>query len=120
MGFIGLALATTGLYGLVAYTVSHRVRELGIRVALGANQRDIVWLVERRGLILAGLGIAIGGALTAAAGPMLSAGFIGLGASSAAVYVLVPVVLLMVSAAASYLPARRAAGLDPLRALRVE
>jgi macrolide transport system ATP-binding/permease protein len=120
MGFIGLALATTGLYGLVAYTVSHRVRELGIRVALGANQRDIVWLVERRGLILAGLGIAIGGALTAAAGPMLSAGFIGLGASSTAVYVLVPVGLLMVSAAASYLPARRAAGLDPLRALRVE
>jgi predicted permease len=120
MGFIGLALATTGLYGLVAYTVSRRVKELGIRVALGANQRDIVWLVERRGLILAGLGIALGGALTAAAIPMLSAGFIGLGASSPDVYVLVPLGLLMVSAAASYLPARRAAGLDPLRALRVE
>lgn len=120
MGFIGLALAATGLYGLVAYTVSRRVRELGIRVALGANQRDIVWLVERRGLILAGLGIVIGGALTAAAIPMLCAGFIGLRPSSPAVYVLVPVGLLMVSAAASYLPARRAAGLDPLRALRVE
>lgn len=120
MGFIGLALATTGLYGLVAYTVSRRVKELGIRVALGASRRDVVWLVERRGLTLAGFGIAIGGALTAVAVPMLSAGFLGLGASSPTVYALVPLVLLMVSAAASYLPARRAAGLDPLRALRVE
>jgi len=120
MGFIGLALAMTGLYGLVAYTVSRRVKEFGIRVALGASHRDVVWLVERRGLILAGAGIVIGGVLTAVAVPMLSAGFIGLGASPPAVYVLVPMALLMVSAGASYLPARRAAGLDPLRALRIE
>jgi hypothetical protein len=71
MGFIGLALATTGLYGLIAYTVSRRVKEFGIRVAIGASRRDVVWLVERRGLILAGVGIAIGGALTAAATPLL-------------------------------------------------
>jgi predicted permease len=120
MGLIGLALAMTGLYGLVAYTVSRRVQEFGIRVALGASRRDVVWLVERRGLILAGVGTAIGGALTAAAVPMLSAGFVGLGATSPAVYALVPLALLTVSAAASYLPARRAAGLDPLRALRIE
>ena len=61
MAFIGLVLAMTGLYGLVAYTVSRRVKEFGIRVALGASRRDVVWLVERRGLILAGVGIAIGG-----------------------------------------------------------
>ena len=120
MGFIGLALATTGLYGLVAYTVSRRVKEFGIRVAIGASRRDVVWLVERRGLILAGVGIAIGGVLTAAAAPVLSAGFPGLGVSSPAVYALVPLALLMVSAVASYLPARRAAGLEPLRALRNE
>jgi ABC-type antimicrobial peptide transport system permease subunit len=120
MGFIGLALATTGLYGMVAYTVSRRVKEFGIRVAVGARRRDVVWLVERRGLILAGVGIAIGAALTAAAVPMLAASFPGLGASSAAVYVLVPLLLLIVSAVASYVPARRAAGLDPLRALRNE
>jgi hypothetical protein len=120
MGFIGLALATTGLYGLVAYTVSCRVKEFGIRVAVGASRRDVVWLVERRGLILAGVGIAIGGVLTAAAAPMLAAGFPGLGVSSPGVYLLVPLTLLTVSAVASYVPARRAAGLDPLRALRNE
>ena len=120
MGFIGLALATTGLYGLVAYTVSRRVKEFGIRVAVGARHRDVVWLVERRGLILAGVGIVLGAALTAAAIPMLSAGFPGLDVSSRSVYGLVPLALLAVSAAASYIPARRAAGLDPLRALRNE
>ena len=120
MGCIGLALATTGLYGLVAYTVSRRVKEFGIRVAVGATRRDVVWLVERRGLILAGVGIAVGGALTAAVTPMLAASFPGLGVSSPAVYCLVPLVLLAVSAVASYVPARRAAGMDPLRALRNE
>ncbi len=120
MGFIGLALATTGLYGLVAYTVSRRVKEFGIRVAVGASHRDVVWLVERRGLILAGIGIAAGGVLTVAAAPLLAAGFPGLGVSSPAVYALVPLALLLVSAVASYVPARRAAGLDPLRALRNE
>lgn len=120
MGFIGLALAAIGLYGLVAYTVSRRIKEFGIRVALGASRQDIVWLVERRGLILALIGIAIGGALAAVAVPMLNTGFLGLGASSPVVYALVPIGLLIVSAVASYLPARRAAGLDPLRALRNE
>jgi ABC-type antimicrobial peptide transport system permease subunit len=120
MGFIGLALATTGLYGLVAYTVSHRVKEFGIRIAVGARRRDVVWLVERRGLILAGVGIAIGGVLAAAAAPLLAAGFPGLGVSSPAVYAFVPLALLIVSAIASYVPARRAVGLDPLQALRNE
>ena len=120
MGFIGLVLATTGLYGLVAYTVSRRVKEFGIRVAVGATRRDVVWLVERRGLILAGAGVAAGGVLTAVAAPLLAAGFPGLGVSSPAVYALVPLVLLTVSAVASYVPARRAAGMDPLRALRNE
>jgi predicted permease len=120
MGFIGLVLAATGLYGLVAYTVSRRVKEFGIRVAIGATRRDVIWLVERRGLILGAVGIAIGGALTAASIPILAAGFPGLGVASRAVYVVVPAALLLVSALASYLPARRAAGLDPLRALRNE
>jgi hypothetical protein len=69
MGFIGLALATTGLYGLVAYTVSRRVKEFGIRVAIGASRRDVVWLVERRGLILAGVASRSAARSTAAADP---------------------------------------------------
>ena len=120
MGFIGLALATTGLYGLIAYTVSRRVKEIGIRVAIGATRSDVVWLVERRGLLLAAAGIAAGAALAVLAVPLLSASFPGLGVASGAVYVLVPLALLTVSAAASYVPARRAATLDPLRALRDE
>jgi len=120
MGCIGLALAVTGLYGLVAYTVSRRVKELGIRVALGASRKNVVWLVERRGLILALAGIVVGGLLTAAVAPMLMAGFVGLNASPPGVYVIVPLALLMVSAAASYVPARRAAALDPVRTLRDE
>jgi predicted permease len=120
MGFIGLTLATAGLYGLIAYTVSRRVKEFGIRVAVGASRGDVVWLVERRGLMLAGAGIAIGFVLAKLVAPMLAAGFPGLGMSSPVVYGLVPTVLLGVSAAASYVPARRAAGLDPLRALREE
>ncbi len=120
MGSIGLALAAAGLYGLIAYTVSRRVKEFGIRVAVGASWRDVVWLVERRGLILTGIGIALGAALTAIAAPLLAAGFPGLGVTSPSVYALVPLVLLLISALASYVPARRAASLDPLRALRNE
>jgi ABC-type antimicrobial peptide transport system permease subunit len=96
------------------------VKEFGIRVAVGASRRDVAWLVERRGLILAAAGIAIGGALTAAAAPLLAASFPGLGVSPPAAYALVALALLMVSAVASYVPARRAAGFDPLRALRNE
>jgi ABC-type antimicrobial peptide transport system permease subunit len=113
-------LATTGLYALIAYNVSRRIREFGIRIALGASRRDLVWLVERSGLLLAVFGIAAGAALSAAVKPLLVAGFPGLGASSPAVYAIVAVALLAVSAAGSYLPARRAAGLDPLLALRNE
>src|SRR5262249_1760889 len=120
MGLIGLALATAGLYGLVAYTVARRVKEFGIRVAIGATRRDVVWLVERRGLILAAIGVIVGAGLTVLAAPVLPAGFPGLGVSSPGVYVLVAVVLLMVAAVASYVPARRAAGLDPVRSLRTE
>ena len=120
LGFIGLVLATTGLYGLIAYTVSRRVKEFGIRVALGATRRDVVWLVERRGMVIAGCGIALGTALTIAAMPLLSSGFVGLGAASPIVYALVPLALLAVSSAATYVPARRAATLDPVRTLRNE
>jgi ABC-type antimicrobial peptide transport system permease subunit len=120
MGLVGLALALTGLYGLVAYTVSRRVKEFGIRAALGASPRDVTWLVERKALRLALAGVAAGGALSAAATPVLSAAFAGLGNSSGAVYALIPPALIAVCAAAAYAPARRATRMDPLGALRSE
>jgi ABC-type antimicrobial peptide transport system permease subunit len=100
--------------------VSRRIREFGIRVAVGARRRDVVWLVECRGLLLAVIGIAAGGALTGVVAPLLAAGFPGLGVPSPAAYITVLLVLLIVSATASYVPARRAGGLDPLVALRNE
>ena len=120
MGFIGMVLAATGLYGLIAYTVNRRVKEFGIRVAIGASRRDVVWLVERRGVTLAAIGTALGLALTVAIRPMLASGFPGLGVSAPAVYVIVPLALLVIGAMAAYLPARRAASQDPLQALRNE
>src|SRR5262249_6980387 len=120
MGFVGLALATSGLYGLIAYTVSGRVKEFGIRAAIGATQGNIVWLVERHGIILAFIGIATGIAVAAAAAPLLAAGFPGLGKSPIIVDGMVTLGLLAMSAIASYVPARRAARLDPLRSLRNE
>jgi ABC-type antimicrobial peptide transport system permease subunit len=120
MGAIALALAITGLYGLIAYTVNRRVKEFGLRVALGAGRGDVVWLVERRGLILASVGVVAGAILTALVAPMLAASFPGLGVWSPAGYVLATLGLLLVSAVASYMPARRAARLDPVHAWRIE
>ena len=120
MGFVGLALALTGLYGLVAYTVSRRVKEFGIRAALGASGRDIAWLVERKALTLALAGVAAGGALSAVTTPVLASAFADIGNSPGGVYTLVSAALIVVCAAAAYAPAHRAARMDPLGALRTE
>jgi ABC-type antimicrobial peptide transport system permease subunit len=87
-----------------------------------ARRRDVVWLVECCGLLLAAIGIAAeaGGALTVVVAPLLAASFPGLGVPSPAAYIIVQLVLLIVSATASYVPARRAGSLDPLVALRNE
>ncbi len=120
MGFIGLILATAGLYGLISYSVSRRTAEIGVRIAIGASRTDVLRLVLRQGIILATAGIAIGGILVAALTPAVAANFLGVGTFNLSNYVMVPAILLAISAAASYLPARRAARLDPIRALRCE
>jgi putative ABC transport system permease protein len=89
-------------------------------MAVGASQSDVFRLVIRQGLIIASLGIAIGGALTVIAQPLLAAGLVGLQATNAAPTLAVPFMMMAVSALACYLPARRAAKLDPLVALRYE
>jgi macrolide transport system ATP-binding/permease protein len=120
MGTLGLTLALVGLYGLVAYSVTRRTREIGIRMAIGAGKSDVMRMVLRQGLILSLTGILVGSVLSVAVGRLILAGLVGLGAPSPATFVMVPVVLIALTIAASYIPARRAARVDPLRALRDE
>jgi predicted permease len=122
MGSMGLVLALVGLYGLVAYSVSRRTREIGIRVAVGANPSSVLRMVLRHGLLLAVGGIVVGLLGSLATRGLLSAAFpfpnaINLGLTT---YVVVVPLLLAVTLAAAYIPARRAARIDPLLALRQE
>jgi len=120
MGLLGLILSLIGLYGLVAYTVARRTREIGIRVAIGAGRADVLKMVLRQGMILAISGIALGGIASAGVARLLAAGVTGLAVPDVATFVGVPVLLFALTLAASYVPARRAARVDPLRALRYE
>ena len=120
MGLLGLSLALIGLYGLIAYSVSRRTKEIGIRMAIGANKTEVLRLVLRQGLILAAAGILVGGAISVVVARMLTIGLAGLGAPNPLTYVLVPTALLLITLAACYIPARRASLIDPIRALRYE
>ena len=120
MGFLGLTLALVGLYGIVSYSVARRTREIGVRMAIGAGRADVMKMVLREGMKLAISGILIGGIASIAVARLLSAGMAGLGAATSGVYVIVPVLLMALTLAASYVPAYRASRVDPLRALRYE
>jgi putative ABC transport system permease protein len=120
--FAGLALvlAIVGVHGVLSYTVAQRTREIGIRMALGADARSVRALVVGHGVRLTGAGLVIGLAGALAASRSLTALLYGVGASDAATFVSVAVVLGAVALAASYLPARRAARIPPQDALRQE
>jgi predicted permease len=120
IGLLGLALALIGLYGLIAYSVARRTREIGIRMAIGAGTSDVLAMVLREGLKLSIVGIAIGGVVSVWVVRALTAALVGVGAPNPATYVIVPAVLIALTLAASYAPARRAARVDPLVALRQE
>ena len=120
MGSVGLALALIGLYGLVAYQVARRTREIGVRMALGASRTDVLKMVLRQGLVLAIAGMGIGGLVSVAVARLLTAGLIGLGTPNPATYVAVPIMLLLVTLASCYVPAYRASKVDPMAALRYE
>jgi putative ABC transport system permease protein len=115
-----LALAAIGLYGVVAYSVSRRQREIGVRVALGATRREILALVLSRGARLALAGIAIGLPITIIAARLAASALYGLDPADLLVFTAVPLVLLAVSLVASFLPARAATRIDPLAAIRAE
>jgi predicted permease len=120
MGLLGLALALIGLYGLVAYSVARRTREIGIRMAVGAGKSDVLTMVLRQGFCLSIIGIGIGAVASVVVARLLTAALVGLGAPNPATYVVVPIALICLTMAASYFPARRASLVDPLVALRYE
>ena len=115
-----LLLTAVGLYGVLAFVVSLRQREIGIRLALGATRRRVLGGVMRQGLRLVASGLAIGVLVAAGATRGIANLLYGVGAHDPVVFAGVPAVLLAVAALASWVPARRAAGIDPLQALRSE
>jgi putative ABC transport system permease protein len=117
---VGLALAAIGLYGVMAFSVSQRTREIGIRMALGAQGRGVLRLVIGQGLALVLLGVALGTAAALAFSRVLSGLLFRVSATDPATFVVVPALLLVTALVASYLPARRATRVDPLTALRCE
>jgi predicted permease len=119
MGLIGLLLAMVGLYGLMAYSVARRTREIGIRMAIGADRGSVERMVLRQGFILAITGLAIGLAASFAAETGVNAVFSSTGRDPLA-YLIVAPALLAVTMLAAWAPARRAAKVDPMRALREE
>lgn len=120
MGLLGLTLALIGLYGLIAYSVSRRTQEIGIRMALGAQRSNVAGMVLRQGFVLSIIGVAVGFVASVAVSGILTKGLVGLGTPSKATLLIVPVLLVLVTMAACYLPARRASQIDPIRALRYE
>lgn len=115
---IAVCLAMAGVYGVVAYAVGQRAGEIGLRMALGANTGDVLRLILRQGMALTGIGLAIGLIAAAAAARLLASMLFGVKASDPATYLGVAALLGGVSLAASYIPARRAARMDPVAALR--
>jgi ABC-type antimicrobial peptide transport system permease subunit len=115
---VALLLAAIGIYGLLAYMVGQRSREIGVRVALGASRADIVNLIVSKGVILAGAGVIAGVFIAMAAASMMGSVLYGVRPGDVKVYLAVSGVLFFAAILASYLPARRATRVDPNTALR--
>jgi predicted permease len=117
---LALMLASIGLYGLMSYAVTRRTREIGVRVALGAQRKNVLWIVLRETLALVLFGIAIGIPSALAASRLIASMLFGLSPSDLPTTTGVSLLLLLVALFAGYLPARRASSIDPMDALRTE
>ncbi|HKN59817.1 MAG TPA: ABC transporter permease [Candidatus Acidoferrales bacterium] len=120
LGALAALLAAIGLYGVLAYMVARRTREIGIRMAVGATQQNVAWLILREVLQMSGIGLAIGLAAAFGLGLLIQSQLYGVKASDPLVFVGATVLLAVVAFLAAWLPARRAASVDPMVALRYE
>jgi putative ABC transport system permease protein len=119
-GLLALALASMGVYGVMAYSVSQRTREIGIRIALGAQTTEVLLLVLRQGMAIAIIGLTIGLIASFGATRLLAALLYGVNPNDPAVFACVTLLLGAAAVAACYFPARRAVQIDPVLALRFE
>ncbi len=120
MGLVGLVLTVAGLYGLVAYNVSRRTREIGIRMALGAASKDVLRLMMGKGMVLVAIGTAIGIGMGFGVERMMDSMVFNAGGVDFVAYAVVVPLLFVVTMLAAFVPARRAARIEPTRALRYE
>jgi predicted permease len=119
-GSMALALGIIGIYGVISYAVSQRTREIGIRLALGSPRGELKWMFVRSALTMTAIGIAIGAGAAAILVQWLKSLLFGISPFDPVTYITVPLVLTAAAALAGYLPARRAAAVDPVEALRAE
>jgi ABC-type antimicrobial peptide transport system permease subunit len=117
---MALLLGLVGIYGVISYAVSQRRREIGIRAALGAQQGELQQMFVRQGLALAGIGVVVGLGAAGALTRLMSTLLYGVTPLDPMTYLAVPVALVTATAIASYIPARRAASVDPVETLAAE
>jgi putative ABC transport system permease protein len=120
LGILGLSLAMVGVYGVVSYAASQRTHEIGIRMALGAQPRQVLKTIFGRGLVMTGAGLLIGALLAGIIGRLARYLLSGVSAMDPLTYLIASLLLALVALTACYIPARRATKVDPMIALRCE
>jgi putative ABC transport system permease protein len=120
LGVVGLLLAAIGIYGVTAYVVARRTREIGVRIALGADRSHVVGMILREGMMLTTIGLAIGFVLAGGFAQLLTSLLFGISPFDAVAFGVAAVLFLSISAAACFVPARRASSITALEALRTE
>jgi ABC-type antimicrobial peptide transport system permease subunit len=120
LGLVALTLAGLGLYGVISYAVSARTREIGIRLALGAQSTSVRALIMNHGMLMTAVGLAVGLGASLLATPVLQSMLVNLPATDPVTFAGVSALLLAIALVASYVPARRATRIDPIATLRAE